>query len=140
MLAVHDLAYGFSGRMVGEGVTFSLAQGETLAVLGGNGAGKTTLFRTLLGLLPIRGGSIDIDGAPLASLTAPARAARIAYVPQHHVPAYAFSVTDAATFRIHVPIDASPRYSPMRWKTRMKVSCMQSSARSLSPASRKMSR
>jgi iron complex transport system ATP-binding protein len=95
MLAVHDLAYGFSGRMVGEGVTFSLAQGETLAVLGGNGAGKTTLFRTLLGLLPIRGGSIDIDGAPLASLTAPARAARIAYVPQHHVPAYAFSVADA---------------------------------------------
>jgi len=95
MLAVHDLAYGFSGRRVGEGVTFSLAQGETLAVLGGNGAGKTTLFRTLLGLLPIRGGSIDIDGAPLASLTAPARAARIAYVPQQHVPAYAFSVADA---------------------------------------------
>jgi iron complex transport system ATP-binding protein len=95
MLAVADLAYGFSSRIVGEGVTFTLAPGETLAVLGGNGAGKTTLFRTILGLLPPRGGRVDVDGASMASLTAAERAARLAYVPQQHTPAYAFSVTDA---------------------------------------------
>ena len=95
MLDVRDLAYGFRARRVGEDVTFALAPGETLAVLGGNGAGKTTLFRTLLGLLPPLAGGIDVDNVPVASLTAAARAARIAYVPQQHTPAYAFSVTEA---------------------------------------------
>src|SRR5690242_6740189 len=95
MLAVRELAYGFASRNVGHGVTFTLDAGETLAVLGGNGAGKTTLFRTVLGLLPARSGDIDVEGAPLGSLTAAQRAMRIAYVPQHHVPAYAFSVTEA---------------------------------------------
>ena len=95
MLEVRDLAYGFRARRVGEGVTFTLAPGETLAILGANGAGKTTLLRTLLGLLPPLAGSVAIDGTPIASLTAAARATRIAYVPQHHEPAYAFSVTDA---------------------------------------------
>jgi iron complex transport system ATP-binding protein len=95
MLAVAGLEYGFASRKVGEGVTFTLAPGETLAVLGGNGAGKTTLFRTLLGLLPARGGRVDVDGVPVAALSAARRAASIAYVPQLHSPAYAFSVTDA---------------------------------------------
>ena len=95
MLAVRELAYGFASRNVGHGVTFTLDAGETLAVLGGNGAGKTTLFRTVLGLLPARSGDIDVEGAPLGSLSAAQRAMRIAYVPQHHVPAYAFSVTEA---------------------------------------------
>jgi iron complex transport system ATP-binding protein len=95
MLAVASLEYGFASRKVGEGVTFTLAPGETLAVLGGNGAGKTTLFRTLLGLLPARGGRVDVDGVPVAALSAARRAASIAYVPQLHSPAYAYSVTDA---------------------------------------------
>ncbi len=95
MLDVRDLAYGFGARRVGEAVTFALAPGETLAVLGGNGAGKTTLFRTVLGLLSPLAGRVAIDGVPVASLTAAARAARMAYVPQQHTPAYAFSVTDA---------------------------------------------
>lgn len=95
MLEVRDLAYGFRARRVGEGVTFALAPGETLAVLGGNGAGKTTLFRTLLGLLPPLAGRVDIDNNSVTSLTAAALAARISYVPQQHAPAYAFSVTEA---------------------------------------------
>jgi len=95
MLDVHDLAYGFGTRRVGGGVTFALSPGETLAVLGANGAGKTTLFRTLLGLLPALAGSITIDGMRVRSMSAAARAERLAYVPQQHAPAYAFSVTDA---------------------------------------------
>ena len=95
MLDVRDLAFGFGARRVGSDVTFSLAPAETLAVLGGNGAGKTTLFRTLLGLLPARSGRVDVDGVPVAALTAAQRAASLAYVPQQHSPAYAFSVTDA---------------------------------------------
>ena len=95
MLDARGLAFGFPSRRVGSDVDFTLAAGESLAILGGNGAGKTTLLRTLLGLLPALAGRVEIDGVPIASLCAPARAASIAYVPQQHSPAYAFSVTEA---------------------------------------------
>jgi iron complex transport system ATP-binding protein len=95
MLDVADLAFGFGARRVGEGVTFALASGETLAVLGGNGAGKTTLFRTLLGLLPPQAGRIAVGGAALQTLEPRERARRLAYVPQQHVPAFGFSVLEA---------------------------------------------
>jgi iron complex transport system ATP-binding protein len=95
MLAARDLAFGFPSRRVGSDVSFTLAAGESLAILGGNGAGKTTLLRTLLGLLAPLAGRVEIDGVAISSLSAATRAARIAYVPQQHTPAYGFSVTDA---------------------------------------------
>jgi iron complex transport system ATP-binding protein len=95
MLDVRDLAFGFGSRRVGEAVTFTLAAGETLAVLGGNGAGKTTLFRTLLGLLPPQHGRVAVDGNDVAALAPSERARHLAYVPQQHVPAYGFSVLEA---------------------------------------------
>lgn len=95
MLDVRNLAYGFRARRVGEGVTFTLDHGETLAVLGGNGAGKTTLFRTLLGLLPAQAGSVCVAGDPLEALAPEERARRVAYVPQQHVPAFGFRVIEA---------------------------------------------
>ncbi len=94
MLAAQDLSWGFASRRVGEAVSFTLERGETLALLGGNGAGKTTLLRTLLGLLPPLAGRVEIDGVGVASMSPAARAMRIAYVPQQHVPAYGFSVVD----------------------------------------------
>ena len=94
MLDVRDLAFGFGAQCVGAGVTFTLAAGETLAVLGGNGAGKTTLFRTLLGLLPAQGGTVTLDGKALSRLTVHERARHLAHVPQHQVPAFGFSVLD----------------------------------------------
>ena len=95
MLDVRDLAFGFGARRVGEGVSFTLAAGETLAVLGGNGAGKTTLFRTLLGLLTPQAGVVTIDGGDVAALAPAERARRLAYVPQQHVPTFGFSVMEA---------------------------------------------
>ena len=95
MLDVRDLAFGFGARRVGEGITFALPAGETLAVLGGNGAGKTTLFRTLLGLLPPQAGIVTIGGASLSDLLPGERARRFAYVPQQHVPAFGFRVLEA---------------------------------------------
>jgi len=46
-------------------VALEVAEGEVLAVLGPNGAGKSTLLRCLAGLLPLRAGSIRIDGEPV---------------------------------------------------------------------------
>ena len=64
-----DLAFGFPGRTVGRDVSFSLAAGEVMCVLGPNGGGKTTLFRTLLGLLAPHGGQRPLDGRAVATLS-----------------------------------------------------------------------
>jgi len=94
MLDVDDLAFGFPGKRIGEGVSLHVAPGTTLAVLGGNGAGKTTLLRTLLGLLPPLAGRVRIDGEDVGSMPPAARARHVAYVPQQHAPPFAFTVED----------------------------------------------
>ena len=49
-------------------VSFSLHAGETLGVVGLSGCGKSTLCRALLGLLPIRGGNVMLEGKNLGNL------------------------------------------------------------------------
>lgn len=48
------------------GITLDLARGETLGLVGESGSGKTTLARAVLGLQPVSGGTLALDGAPLA--------------------------------------------------------------------------
>ncbi|MGA7490708.1 MAG: ABC transporter ATP-binding protein [Xanthobacteraceae bacterium] len=91
-LAGRDLTIGYSDRVVGRGLDMALAQGEVLALLGPNGGGKTTLLKTLLGILRPRAGDVAIGGRPLARISVRERARLIAYVPQVHVPTFAFTV------------------------------------------------
>jgi iron complex transport system ATP-binding protein len=91
-LAGRGLSIGYRDRVVGRALDVSLAQNEVLALLGPNGSGKTTLLKTLLGILAPLAGEALIDGKPIATYSAPARARRIAYVPQAHVPTFAFTV------------------------------------------------
>jgi oligopeptide/dipeptide ABC transporter ATP-binding protein len=51
------------------GVSLSLAKGETLALVGESGCGKSTLGRTILGLLPPTAGAVYFDGANVANMT-----------------------------------------------------------------------
>ena len=94
MLRATQLAVGYPGHAVGSGFELRLEPGQVLALLGPNGGGKTTLLKTLLGLLRPLGGQVELDGQPLHTLSAAARARRLAYVPQSHVGAFAFSVAD----------------------------------------------
>ena len=94
MLEARDLAYGFPGRTIGAGISFTVARGEALCVLGPNGGGKTTLFRTLLGLLPAHGGTVSVDGREIASLTRREMAKLVGYVPQAHAATFGFSIND----------------------------------------------
>jgi branched-chain amino acid transport system ATP-binding protein len=74
----------FHGRVpVLRGLSLGLDPGEVLAVMGRNGAGKTTLLRAIMGLLPLRGGAIRLDGARLDRLPAHrVPRAGLGYVPQ----------------------------------------------------------
>lgn len=62
-----------------DGVSLSVARGETLAVVGESGCGKTTLARAVLGLQPLAGGTIKLDGEPVRG-TARGLAAKVGMV------------------------------------------------------------
>jgi branched-chain amino acid transport system ATP-binding protein len=68
MLAVEKLAAGYGPAQVLFDVTFGVNAGEVVTLLGRNGMGKTTTIRTLMGLLPARGGNATFEGKKLISL------------------------------------------------------------------------
>jgi urea ABC transporter ATP-binding protein UrtE len=65
------------------GVSFTVAAGEAVGILGHNGMGKTTLLKTLMGYLPLDAGRICFDGTPIGREPTHRRARRgLAYLPQ----------------------------------------------------------
>ncbi len=62
-----------------EEVTFALSRGDFLAVVGPNGSGKTTLIKAMLGLVPVAGGVILLNGLPPAESV---RQNGVGYLPQ----------------------------------------------------------
>ena len=94
MLEARELAFGFPGRVIGRDVSFMLADGEVMCVLGPNGGGKTTLFRTLLGLLPVHGGKVLLSAEDIATLSRGEIARRVGYVPQGHAGAFSYTVRE----------------------------------------------
>jgi len=93
-LAVEDLSYGYPGHVVGHKLSFTVGAGEVLCVLGRNGEGKSTLFKTILGLLPPRAGTLRVDGEPISSWSPRRRALTFGYVPQHSGAAFPFTVAE----------------------------------------------
>ncbi|HEX5959029.1 MAG TPA: ABC transporter ATP-binding protein [Hyphomicrobiaceae bacterium] len=83
MLQVNAIDAWYGNVQVLRALSLSVAAGEVLCMLGRNGAGKTTALKAIMGLVPVRSGSIRLDGVELTTLPAwqvPKQA--IAYVPQ----------------------------------------------------------
>jgi phospholipid/cholesterol/gamma-HCH transport system ATP-binding protein len=59
-IRVRDLTVGFGDQIVLDHLSLDVRRGEILGVVGASGGGKTVLMRTIIGLLPKRGGSITI--------------------------------------------------------------------------------
>ena len=83
LLKLENLSAGYGEAVVLNDISFTLGEGETLALLGRNGTGKTTLMDTLAGATRQHGGQIFLGGQPLHTLPSHERAAvGIGWVPQ----------------------------------------------------------
>ncbi len=80
VIELHDTTLAFGERTVWSGLDLTVAAGEFVTVLGPNGSGKTTLLRVLLGIQPLRSGTVRVLGHP------PRRGSRaLGYVPQQRI-------------------------------------------------------
>ena len=86
MLSIHQLSVDIAGVQVLRQISASLSAGTTVAVVGRNGAGKTTLLRSIMGLLPVTSGDINLEGQQLLGSPAHHRARMgIGYAPEDRI-------------------------------------------------------
>jgi branched-chain amino acid transport system ATP-binding protein len=78
-----DLVAGYGATVVLDGISFDLAAGGTLALLGRNGVGKSTLLNTLMGFTTLHRGTILLNGDAIESVASHRRnRLGLGYVPQ----------------------------------------------------------
>jgi len=83
MLAVESINQYYGGSHILRGVSLEARLGEVTVVLGRNGVGKTTLLKSLMGVVPVKAGSVKLDGQDITRATSYERVRRgIGYVPQ----------------------------------------------------------
>jgi branched-chain amino acid transport system ATP-binding protein len=83
MLTVEKLCVSIKGFPILRGVTMEIPEGGLVGLVGRNGAGKTTTLKGILGLVPVTGGRIALDGRDLVHVPAHKRAPLgIGYMPE----------------------------------------------------------
>lgn len=83
MLKIKNVNQYYGGSHILRDVSLEAEIGKVTVILGRNGVGKTTLLKSMMGLVPIKSGSIEFDGKPIQKLT-PYERARLGlgFVPQ----------------------------------------------------------
>ncbi|HET9872520.1 MAG TPA: ATP-binding cassette domain-containing protein [Propionibacteriaceae bacterium] len=79
VLTAADISVELGSLPVLRRVSLSVGAGEAVALLGGNGSGKSTLVRSMMGLVPVSRGSVELFGTPLGQFT---DWSKVGYVPQ----------------------------------------------------------
>ena len=83
MLNVQSLRASYGESEILHSLNLSVQPGEIVAIMGRNGMGKTTLMKTLMGIVPERGGEVSVGDTKITGLKSHQRVANgIAYVPQ----------------------------------------------------------
>jgi len=83
LLRLDGVEAGYGDLIAISGVSLEVRDGEAVALIGSNGAGKTTTLRAISGLLPVRAGRIEFEGARLDGLGSAQIVSRgIAHVPE----------------------------------------------------------
>ncbi|MEO8904639.1 MAG: ATP-binding cassette domain-containing protein [Polyangiaceae bacterium] len=111
-LEFQTLSVKLGPRTLLDAVNLRVERGEFVALIGPNGAGKTTLLKTALALLLPSSGEVRVQGQPTAQLDARARAAALAWLPQHiraDEPVTGLETVAAARFRFQESHAASQK-------------------------------
>jgi urea transport system ATP-binding protein len=83
IVKVSDLRVSYGQSEVIHGVSLQAGRGEIVAIMGRNGMGKTTLFKSMMGILPAKTGSIVVGGVDITRMPSYQRVSKgLAYVPQ----------------------------------------------------------
>ena len=83
MLKVEGVNQYYGGSHILRNLSMEAKVGEVTVILGRNGVGKTTLLKSMMGVVPVKTGSIQLDGAPITRDTPYERVRKgIGYVPQ----------------------------------------------------------
>ena len=83
ILKVEGLNQYYGGSHILRNLGFEAKLGEVTVILGRNGVGKTTLLKSLMGVVPVKAGTVTLDGAEITKATSYDRVRRgIGYVPQ----------------------------------------------------------
>ena len=83
MLDVEDLHAFYGPSHVVQGISFSVGQGEAVALVGRNGVGKTSTLKSLMGMETRTRGTVRFEGAPLMGMASHVRASKgLGYVPE----------------------------------------------------------
>lgn len=77
LLTIQNLSVSYAQKPVLWDINLQLPQGKVIGVIGPNGAGKSTLIKSMMGLIPVDSGSIEIFGKPLQEVRK-----QVSYVPQ----------------------------------------------------------
>ena len=93
VLEGRNVSIRFGKKPIHTDVTFSIKEGELVAITGPNGAGKTTLLRTIAGLIP-SSGEVILGERPLKDWTSRERARRLAFVRQNQEISFGFTVME----------------------------------------------
>lgn len=111
LLVTEKLSVALGERTFCRELDFSVAPGQTVAVLGPNGSGKTLLLHTLAGLRPPARGSIWLNGRPYAEWDGHAAARQRGLLPQHSPDYFASSVLESTLVGRH------PYLGRWRWES-----------------------
>lgn len=83
MLQLNDYSVAYGQSTIIDGMNLTLKENEIIAILGRNGMGKTTLMKSLIGMIPSKGGTVKLADKELSPLKSHERvSAGLAFVPQ----------------------------------------------------------
>ena len=95
VIRVENLKKSIKGKVILEGLSFSVEQGDCLALIGPNGAGKTTLMNCLLGDMKATSGIIEVEGKAPGH---PRLKASVSYLPQENAIVQKLTVQELINF------------------------------------------
>lgn len=114
MLTAREVTVWYPGaaRAAVDGVSLAVAPRELVAIAGPNGSGKTTLMRALLGMVPLAGGSVDLDGRPIGVWRPVERARRVGFVSQREDYPFAWRAEEMVAFGRYAWLPALATLTP----------------------------